>query len=68
MVRKSLQKDSPERSALEKEEAQKEFRRNIIIGSVLRSLHRQQGTMPYLIHVVEPYLRKADRRLFGLPF
>ena len=68
MVKKVLQEDSIERTSLEKEEAQKEFRRNIIIGSVLRSLHRQQGTMPYLIHVVEPYLRKADRRLFGLPF
>lgn len=68
MVKKSLQKGLLEKATLEKEEAQKEFRRNIIIGSVLRSLHRQQGTMPYLLQIVEPYLRKADRQLFGLPF
>lgn len=49
-------------------ETRQELRRSIIIGSVLRSLHRKQGTMPYLIQTIEPYLKKADRQLFGLPF
>ena len=52
----------------EKEESKKELKRNIIIGSVLRKIHRDQGTMPYLIQVIEPYLKKADRKLFSLPF
>ena len=49
-------------------DTRQELRRSIIIGSVLRSLHRKQGTMPYLIQTIEPYLKKADRQLFGLPF
>ena len=55
-------------SELEKIEAKRELRRNIIVGSVLRSLHKKQGTMHYLVQMVEPYLKKADRQLFGLPF
>lgn len=70
MAKRLLKQNLPEdsRDLIEKEEANREFRRNIIIGSVLRSLHKKQGTMPYLIQVVEPYLKKADRQLFGLPF
>lgn len=50
------------------EDAKRELRRNIIVGSILRSLHKQQGTMPYLVQMVEPYLKKSDRQLFGLLF
>ncbi len=49
-------------------DARQELRRNIVIGAVLRSLHRKQGTMSYLIQIIEPYLKKSDRQLFGLPF
>ncbi len=52
----------------EKIEARQELRRNIIIGSILRTLHRKQGTMSYLIQAIEPYLKKSDRQLFGLHF
>jgi hypothetical protein len=52
----------------EKIEARQELRRNIIIGSILRTLHRKQGTMSYLIQAIEPYLKKSDRQLFGLYF
>ncbi len=68
MAEKSEKKNEGERSSFDREEANAELRRNIVIGSVLRSIHRQHGTMAYLIQVVEPYLRKADRKLFGLPF
>ena len=49
-------------------ETRQELKRSIIISFVLRSLHRKQGTMSYLIQTIEPYLKKADRQLFGLPF
>jgi hypothetical protein len=49
-----------------KQEARLELRRNIITGAVLRSLHKKQGTMAYLLEVIEPYLKKSDRKLFGL--
>jgi len=68
MVKRTAKKEVIEKSAFEKEEAKKELWRSIIIGSVLRSVHRKQGTMPYLVQVIEPYLKKADRQLFGLPF
>ena len=68
MAKKSAGKEVIEKSTFEKNEAKKELRRSIIIGSVLRSVHRKQGTMPYLVQVIEPYLKKADRQLFGLPF
>ncbi len=68
MAKKSVGRDLEERSLFEKEAMQKELRRNIIIGSILRSVHRKEGTMPYLIQMIEPYLRKSDRQLFGLPF
>lgn len=52
----------------EKIAARQELRRNIIMGSILRTLHRKQGTMSYLIQAIEPYLKKSDRQLFGLHF
>ena len=64
----NLQSDLVKNKPLETTDVRQELRRNIIIGSVLRSLHRKQGTMPYLIQVIEPYLKKSDRQLFGLPF
>ncbi len=51
-----------------KAETNRDLTRKIVIGSLLLSLHKQQGTVPYLIQMVEPYLKKADRQLFGLPF
>lgn len=51
-----------------KETSNQELRRNIVVGAILRKLHKEQGTMPYLIQMLEPYLKKADRKLFGLPF
>ena len=68
MSNKQVHGEGLEKQSFEKEQANQELRRNIIIGSTLRSIHRQQGTMPYLIQVIEPYLKKADRKLFGLPF
>lgn len=52
----------------QKIEIRQEIRRNIIIGSILRTVHRKQGTMSYLIQAIEPYLKKSDRQLFGLHF
>jgi len=57
-----------EQNWVERMQTKQELRRNIIVGSILRSLHKKQGTMPYLVQMVEPYLKKADRQLFGLPF
>ena len=68
MTATRVEKKVEERSSFEKEAMQKELRRNIIIGSILRSVHRKEGTMSYLVQMIEPYLRKADRQLFGLPF
>ena len=51
---------------LEKAERNREYRKRLIIGSTLLSLHQQQGTEWCLIAAIEPYLRKGDRRLFGL--
>ncbi len=51
---------------LEKAEKSREYRKRLIIGSVLLSLHKQQGTEGYLIAAIAPYLRKGDRGLFGL--
>ena len=64
MRSENAEKDKP----LDALNTRQDLRRSIIIGSVLRSLHRKQGTMPYLIQVIEPYLKKSDRQLFGLPF
>lgn len=67
MKKKLLEQEAlVEKNGWEKGEANRELRRNIVIGAVLRSLHRKQGTMPYLIQAVEPYLKKSDRQLFGL--
>ena len=68
MPKKLLEENCLEKDQFEKKETQKELRRKIIIGSVLCTMHRKQGTMPYLINLVEPYLRKEDRKLFGLLF
>ena len=67
MIRKNSENSSLN-DVVNKEELNKELKRNIVVGAILRNIHRQQGTMPYLIQVVEPYLKKADRKLFGLPF
>ena len=60
----NLEKDK----SLEGLEAPQALRRSIIIGSVLHSLYRKQGIMPYLIQTIGFYLKKAGRQLFGLPF
>ncbi len=52
---------------VDKEEAKRELRRNIITGAILRKLHREQGTMSYLIQIMEPYLTRDHRKLFGFP-
>ena len=52
---------------VDKEEAKRELRRNIITGAILRKLHREQGTMSYLIQTIEPYLTRNHRQLFGFP-
>lgn len=64
----ALTKGIFEISNVEKEDSKRELRKNIVIGAILRRLHKDQGTTPYLLQVVEPYLKKADRQLFGLPF
>lgn len=51
---------------LERAERNREFRKKVIIGDVLWSMHRKQGTQAYLIEAIAPYLRKGDRSLFGL--
>ena len=45
-----------------KEEAKKELRKNIVIGHILRFLHKKQGTMPYLLQTIDPYLKKSDQQ------
>jgi len=51
-----------------REEIQKAIRRNIIIGHILQKIHKEQGTMDYLLEVIEPYFTKKNRKLFGLLF
>lgn len=53
---------------LEKEAKNREKARIYKIGHILRKIHREQGTMPYLIQVIEPHLTKKERSLFGLPY
>ncbi len=53
---------------LEKEEKNRDKARIYKIGHIIRKIHREQGTMPYLIQVIEPHLTKQERSLFGLPF
>lgn len=67
-MKKVLESEIFEPNDVKKDELNKEKRRNIIVGAILRSIHKQQGTMPYLLQVIEPYLKKGDRKLFGLPF
>jgi hypothetical protein len=67
MATGSLEKSLFEKDDLQREELKRELRRKIVAGSVLLSLHKRQGTMPYLLQVIEPYLRKSERKLFGLP-
>ena len=45
---------------------EREFRKMVLIGKVLLSLHQKQGTQGYLFEAIEPYLEKKDRALFGL--
>jgi len=51
---------------LKKAERNRELKKRIIIGDILLSLHRNQGTEGYLIAAIAPYLKKGDRTLFGL--
>lgn len=51
-----------------KKERNLEFQRNIITGYIIRKLHKEEGSYGYLIQLLEPYLEKNERRLFGLPF
>lgn len=53
---------------IEKISHKQELRKNIVVGAVLRKLHKEQGTMANLLSAIEPYLKKADRQLFGLTF
>lgn len=66
--RKTLKEINNQTLSWKKEAERRELRRNIIIGAILRYIHKQQGTEAYLLQIVEPYLRKSDRQLFGLPF
>jgi len=51
---------------LEKAEKDRKYRKIRIIGSILLSLHKKQGTEGFLISAIEPHLKKGDRGLFGL--
>jgi len=51
---------------VKKAERNRALQKKIIIGDILWSLHRDQGTESYLIAVIEPHLRKRQRALFGL--
>jgi hypothetical protein len=51
---------------LEKAERDREYRKKQIVGGILLSLHKKQGTEGFLIAAIEPHLRKGDRGLFGL--
>ena len=53
---------------LSKREKDLEFQRNIKTGYIIRKLHKQEGSYSCLIQLLEPYLEKKDRQLFGLPF
>lgn len=61
-----------EKDRIEKKEREKQIsrerRKNIVIGATLRAIHKKQGTEIYLLQVIEPYLSKENRKLFGLPF
>ncbi len=51
-----------------KKEKNLELQRNIIAGHIIRKLHKQEGSYAYLIQLLDPYLDKKQRQLFGLPF
>ena len=67
MARK-INADAALQDSASKKVSNQELRRNIVVGAILRKLHKEQETMPYLIQMAEPYLKKSDRKLFGLPF
>ncbi len=52
-----MNKIKPHERGIDAELNNRELRRNIIVGSILRSMHREQGTGGYLLQVIEPYLR-----------
>ena len=52
----------------QKKERALELQRNIVAGHIIRKLHKQEGSYGYLLQLLEPYLDKKDRQLFGLPF
>jgi hypothetical protein len=49
-----------------KRNAKIEFRKNIVLGAILRKIHKEQGTMLYLLQIIEPHLSQAQRQLFGI--
>ena len=53
---------------VKKAERKKKDCQKYIVGGILMKIHEEQGTMPYLLEMIEPRLTKANRKLFGLPF
>lgn len=43
-----------------------EYLKKVLIGNILWSIHRKQGTEACLVQAIEPYLSREDRALFGL--
>lgn len=67
-MKKALESTGTDPCDHKKTERNEELSRKIIIGSILQKIHKEQGTMPYLLEVIEPYLTKENRKLFGLFF